>query len=355
VTTHRAAMIGVGAPPDADDPGFGMGYAHADGYAEVGVDLVACADLDADNAAAFADAHGLGDAAFGDHAAMLEAVDPTVVSVCTPPGTHADIVGDCAAHPSVTAIHCEKPMDLTWRDCRRMVDDCDDRDVALTFNHQRRFVDPWHALGERIAAGAIGQVERIEMTAKDLFDWGTHCFDLCGMYTGEPAPDWVLAGVGGADPALYGGAFAHHNVAGATVAWEYDNGVHGIAATGEASDVIADETPFHRVHGTDGVAEVRSDGARLRPSDASDWAPVEGDDTDLLGGGIGRAIADLLDSADAGTEPELSGRRALHATELIFAAWESARRNDRVDCPLDIEGNPLEEMVEAGEIPVHEA
>jgi predicted dehydrogenase len=328
-----------------------MGYAHAEGYADNGVDIVGCADLDADNAKAFAAGHDLGDAVFTNHVSMLEATEPTVVSVCTPPGTHADIVSDCASNQGVQAIHCEKPMDLRWRDCRSMVTHCDEHDVALTFNHQRRFENPWHALGERIDDGAIGDVERVETTSLDLFDWGTHCFDLCGLYAGEPAPEWVLAGVGGADPALYGGAFAHHNAAGATVAWRYENGVHGLAATGEASDTIAEKRPFHRIHGTDGMAEVWNDGARLRRSDTAGWTSVEGDNDDSYAG-ISRAIADLINSVEAGTEPELSGRRALHATEIIFAAWESARRNERIDCPLDIDGNPLEEMVEAGEIPV---
>jgi hypothetical protein len=42
--------------------------------------------------------------------------------------------------------------------------------------------------------------------------------------------------------------------------------------------------------------------------------------------------------------------RCLPATALIFGAWESVRRRGRVDVPLemDIEDNPLEDMVERG-------
>ncbi|MBM4083576.1 MAG: gfo/Idh/MocA family oxidoreductase, partial [Planctomycetes bacterium] len=49
-------------------------------------------------------------------------------------------------------------------------------------------------------------------------------------------------------------------------------------------------------------------------------------------------------------EPELSARRALNATELIFACWESSRRRGRVDLPLDISDSPIEAMVAAGEL-----
>jgi hypothetical protein len=39
---------------------------------------------------------------------------------------------------------------------------------------------------------------------------------------------------------------------------------------------------------------------------------------------------------------------AVESTELIFAAYESVRRQGRVDLPLEVEDNPLESMVEAG-------
>jgi len=41
----------------------------------------------------------------------------------------------------------------------------------------------------------------------------------------------------------------------------------------------------------------------------------------------------------------LSGRRALRATELIFATYESSRRRGRVDLPLDIDDSPLLAMM----------
>jgi len=48
--------------------------------------------------------------------------------------------------------------------------------------------------------------------------------------------------------------------------------------------------------------------------------------------------------------PEIGGRAALRLTELIFASRESARRDARIDLPLKIGNNPLESMVEAGEL-----
>ena len=41
----------------------------------------------------------------------------------------------------------------------------------------------------------------------------------------------------------------------------------------------------------------------------------------------------------------LSSRKALQATELIFATYESARRGARVTLPLEIDGSPLLEIL----------
>jgi hypothetical protein len=70
---------------------------------------------------------------------------------------------------------------------------------------------------------------------------------------------------------------------------------------------------------------------------------------------IGRGIADLLSSLAGGTEPELSAQKALHATEILFGTFESARRRGRVEFPLDIDDHPLETMAEKGEIPTETA
>ena len=51
-----------------------------------------------------------------------------------------------------------------------------------------------------------------------------------------------------------------------------------------------------------------------------------------------------------GREPELSARRALNATEIIFGIYDSSRRRGRVDLPLTVSDHPLTAMVEAGEL-----
>jgi predicted dehydrogenase len=79
----------------------------------------------------------------------------------------------------------------------------------------------------------------------------------------------------------------------------------------------------------------------------SDWREIPvpdgitGDDAHVQG------ILDLLDALRTGREPELSAAKALQATELIFATYESSRKRGRVDLPLDIEDSPYLAMLGA--------
>jgi len=68
---------------------------------------------------------------------MVENDDLDIVSVCTPPETHCQIVCDIA--PFVKAIYCEKPIALTLEEADKMIDMCHKFGVILQVNHQRRF------------------------------------------------------------------------------------------------------------------------------------------------------------------------------------------------------------------------
>ncbi|MFB6219113.1 MAG: Gfo/Idh/MocA family protein, partial [Halobacteriaceae archaeon] len=104
MSTLDVAVVGTGPGPDGDPSAVtyrsteptpsSMGYVHGEAYADhPDCSLVGCADLVAEHARRFAEAFGLSaDRAYTDHAAMLAAVEPDVVSVCTPPTARPDIV-----------------------------------------------------------------------------------------------------------------------------------------------------------------------------------------------------------------------------------------------------------------------
>jgi len=54
---------------------------------------------------------------------------------------------------------------------------------------------------------------------------------------------------------------------------------------------------------------------------------------------------DAIESLRSGAEPRLSSRKAVAATELIFATYESSRLRQRIELPLQIEDSPLISML----------
>lgn len=133
--------------------------------------------------------------------------------------------------------------------------------------------------------------------------------------------------------------------------WEYENGVFGLIATGVGAKGIG---AHNRLIGTDGMIEVgAADGSHLRVmrENSSTWEIIDTNDENLHGPNyISGAIANLVDSLENGLVPELDGKRALQATEIIFACYESSRRHARIDLPLTIDDNPLVLMIKDGNL-----
>ena len=346
MASYRVGIIGCGRPLRQEGAtGFGMSHAHARGYAaSPDAEIVALADIRLENARLFQAEHG-GERIYEDYAEMLAKERLDIVSVTVWPHLHAEMV-IAAAKAGVKAIHCEKPMAPTFGEARRMVQACAASGTQLTFNHQRRFGAPFRKAKELLASGAIGDLIRLEAQCSNLHDWGTHWFDMLFYYNDEEPAEWVIGQI---DP-RGGSKIFGVPVEGQGISYfKYRNGVYGHLVTGYESGWEAQ----NRLVGTAGVIEVgpsREIPLRIWGQGQSGWQEVP-----LEGGLHGQdyvklAILDLIDALKTGREPELSGRRALQATELIFATYESSRRRGRVDLPLDIEDSPLLAMLASGDL-----
>lgn len=368
--TYEVAIIGTGADPEERTrDGYAMAYRHAPGYQRLdNCELVACADVVPDNAAAFAETFEL-DHVFTDHETLLTEIDPDIVSVCVPPDVHSEIVMDCATLGDPEAIHCEKPMATEWGDCKEMVAVCARQEVQLTIDHQRRFAKPVTEAKRLLDDGWVGPVRRLEWSEVNLFDAGSHLFDLCDFVTDGATPEWVLGGV---NPDPDNEWFGVVNESQAIAQWGYEDGTVGLASTAEDERWTAVDA-YLRIVGEDGVIEIGADdGPPLRVRTDGEWQAVDTDNETVYRPtlttvqsaknkvfeavpGVSkphqtgpshyeRAIEHLVSALDQGREPSISGRKALRGTELIFGCWESSRRQRRIDLPLTIEDNPLEAL-----------
>ena len=243
-----------------------------------------------------------------------------------------------AAEAGVKAIHCEKPMAPSYAEALRMVDVCQANGTQLTINHQRRFGAPFRAARDMLRSGSIGQLQRLEGTCSNLFDWGTHWFDIFGFYNDETTVKWAIGQV---DWRGYATIFGVPVEGQGISLFAYENGVQGLLLTGHGTERKLSNRPV----GSDGVIEVTlgATSIRVKGKGDADWRDVQVAQKmgENLGELVGQGVLDLIDALKTGREPELSARRALRATELIFATYESSRRGGRVEFPLEALESPF--------------
>ena len=340
MTRHEIAVVGTG----------GIADAHARAWqTQPNCDLVACADVVSERVREYAAEQGIDSArAYESFEKMLREVKPDVVSVCTPENTHEEIVTDTARTGVPDAIHCEKTMADTWGGAQRLASECDRRGIQLTINHQRRFGEPWRDVNTLLDEGAIGDLRRMEYSFADLFTYGTHQIDTFGLWNDDRPAEWVLGQIDYRTENAFRGTHVENQ---AFAMWEYDNGVQSIASTGMGRGFVGS---YSRLEGTDGEIELRKHfeedappySLAVRRTDEVDWDVTDYPET----GSWERAFASVIDTLDADDEPALGAENALQTTEFLFAVYESSRRRDRVDLPLEIDDHPLAAMVEAGDL-----
>jgi predicted dehydrogenase len=360
MTKLRVGIIGCGPPERITTKRGsrirpGQGNVHAEAYAaHDDCEVVAAADIKKEHLDLFCETHDVPHGYLSHHE-MLAHEDLDIVSVCVWPALHARMVID-SAKAGVRAVHCEKPMAVSFGEATEMVRVCEERDVQLSFHHQRRFGEPYRKARELVKNGAIGDLVRIEAFCINLYDWGSHWFDMMFFYNNDEPVDWVMGQI----DARHGRLVFGVPVEGQGLSFfRYRNGVEGLMVTFERQNPYAlvgrGDVCGNRLMGTDGTIEVGvADGPTLRlrnEETGGAWRAIEID-----GGMHGRAhhvaaIADVVEALQTGREPELSGRRALQATEMIFATYESSRRRARVELPLDVDKSPFVAMVEAGMLP----
>jgi predicted dehydrogenase len=135
----------------------GAGYFsrfHHDGWQRLGrAELVAVCDLDRPKAEAMAKAFGI-ERAFDDAAAMLDACQPDLVDIVTPPATHAALVR-LAAERNIDAV-CQKPLAPTLAEARALARQARAAGIRLIAHENFRF-QPWYREALRLLqGGALG-------------------------------------------------------------------------------------------------------------------------------------------------------------------------------------------------------
>ncbi|PPB79495.1 myo-inositol 2-dehydrogenase [Albidovulum inexpectatum] len=146
---------------------------------------------------------------------ILAATDIDAVVIGTPTDTHFDYIH--AAARAGKAIFCEKPIDMSVDRIRACMDVVAAAGVPFMTGFNRRFDPNFASLRNRIAKGAIGAIELVQITSRDpappplsyiarsggLFrDMMIHDFDMARFLMGEEFVRLHAVGAALVDPAI---------------------------------------------------------------------------------------------------------------------------------------------------------
>ncbi|MBD2870006.1 Gfo/Idh/MocA family protein [Paenibacillus arenilitoris] len=342
-SVYRVAFIGCGK----------RAHEHAIGVqADSRCQVVALSDISGQSAETLNAEFGFQAAIYADHKEMLAREKPDVVLICLWTPLHLPVFRDCA-EAGVKAVLCEKPMSATWGECREMGRIADESGCQLTFSLQRRFAKGNQTARRLIKEGKIGQLLRMDLySPPNLLDCGIHTLDQAMSFMDETPAKSVLGAVDTTETYNW---FNVPSECGASGGIVFDNGVHaslysGSIDTWEPSEDMTKVWAGVRATGTEGFIEVMWDGQIVRGVNYADpsWKPEMelSSMSDQMKGYVRHAI----DCLETGEEPEVSNRKALRASEIIFAFYESVRQNARVELPLTgVTDSPFITMLERGQ------
>ena len=321
----RAGVVGAGL----------IAGCHVRAYTKIaGVDVVAVADTRLAKAEQLAASVG---AKAGTDLDEVLALDTDVISVCTPPSSHAELT--VRALEAGQHVLCEKPVALSLRGAERIQQAAEASDRMVMIGHVSRYEPDHRAAKDLVEAGQIGDVVRMvhsattslpgwsegswlarpEQSGGPLLDLAVHSFDYLAWVIGSPAVRvHAVAADSPAGPATYGVATVR-----------YANGAMGQVEASWAH-------PAGR--GFKLMAEIVGSAGRI----SWDYDSINGGAIYLADGGVtwldplgergyASEIAAFTDAVRAGGPSPVPVSDGVAATRTALAALHSVRTGEPVD------------------------
>ncbi|MEU2201554.1 Gfo/Idh/MocA family oxidoreductase [Isoptericola sp. NPDC019482] len=335
----------------------GIARAHIDGYQRFGeqCEIVALCDPAPGRAEALRAELGIdGARVYTDAAEMLAAESLDLVSVATPPSTHAAL--SIQALEAGVDVLVEKPMAPSLEECDAMIAAAKDNGRLLSVVAQNRFRDDIATLKEVLDSGLAGPVTHAQVSSA----WwrGTEYYDLWWRGTWEREGGgctlnhaihhldmtlWMLGSPKAVTSVLTNAAHENAEVEDLSVSvLQYDRALAEVTAS-----VVS--------HGEEQAIVVQGRNARV----SQPWKveanlanpngfPADEDDTERVAQieavaaahrplehtGHAGQIADMLDAVRERRRPAVDGEDGRRAIELVTAIYEAGIERRTVDLPL---------------------
>lgn len=336
---------------------------HCDAIGQIeGAEVAAVCDVVKERAKAAGEKYGARH--FSSLSRMLPHVD--AVSVCVPSGLHARF-GVQAARAGKHVV-CEKPIDVSFRSAKSLVDACRENKVTLTVISQHRFAKDIQAVRNAALTGELGILLMGDAYVKwyrtqayyDSGAWrGTWKLDGggCLMNQGVHYVDmiqWIMGGVKSVQAVT---RTAAHDIEVEDLAYallEYKNGAVGLIHGSTSSyPGFAERLEVHGKHGSAIIEGDRLKYFKVDPDAQKDPSPYGGGVTkqptpsihvheDKEGEDTAAAdpsalwteqhrlqIEDFVKAVRDKRDPLITGEMALEPQKVILAIYKSAKRGGK--------------------------
>jgi myo-inositol 2-dehydrogenase/D-chiro-inositol 1-dehydrogenase len=263
--------------------------------------------------------------------------DPAIdaVIVATPTDLHAGQVEQAAR--AGKAIFCEKPIDLDTGRVRACLKVVAETGARLMIGFNRRFDREFRALKARIEAGAVGEIETIQIVSRDhappplafvrrsggLFhDMMIHDFDMARFLMGEEFTEVFATGSVLIDPEI--GAAGDVDTATATL--RTASGRIAVITTNRRSPYGHDQrAEVHGARGMVSIGNMRASSVVLADDGGFHGEPLLPSFMDRYAEAYRRELTAFVAAVESGGPLSPTGEDGLRALELADAAVRSMR------------------------------
>ena len=329
MTVYRVGIIGCGriASLLEQESRRGNPNTHAGCYDYCDrTQIVAAADANPQRREAFGKRWGV-TSLYIDWQDMIQNEDLDIISVCTYPIPHRDMV-IAAASSGAKAIFCEKAMATTLREADEMVDVCRQNKVVLSINHTRRWDWQCRQVKDILQQERIGTLRAMTLHfSAGLANNGTHYFDLLRFFAGDVR--WAVGHLVNSDSLDPSGSGYFH----------FENDVQCLVngSSGAGAQFL------YELIGSKGRITI----ANTRPCQFQLWVDGKMADFPSIPAnqqvntiGMGRcviplSVEELIEALDHNRDTISTGEDGRAALEMVLALHESERKgNARVDFPM---------------------
>lgn len=123
---------------------------------------------------------------FNDYLSMLEKSKLDIVSICTPPRTHLEIIESIVNFSSLKAIFLEKPAGQNFSEAVQIEKLCRLNNIVLATNYMRRWDYSFCYVSELIESNSLGRLQTIiALGNTSLLTSASHLIDLMILFGKE--------------------------------------------------------------------------------------------------------------------------------------------------------------------------